>query len=299
MDNKQKKKNHILAIILIIILLITIILNINILIKQKNNQNTPQTQNRIIEVVSDKKTTNKTDNSSNIANQSNSTIENKTSNIIKNEITNTVSQNISNTDSIVVDFTDDLNMNEVKHLIENYAVGIQRISFEEENLESNTILLFIAKEYFDSNSNKSTLEINTNFAPTATNIHKYLSELTGKDYSNVEYIDTYKNYISYANNSKSYVYGKNYNDITKEIYKCTNIELLNDDNGLYTAKANIIRTVNNQDTNYEITFTFTVNSNYTYEKYCIKSLKVKNTSFYPDNTVHLVDTSSIEEDENR
>ena len=291
MNNNNSKKKYILTIILILILVITIGLNIYIVIINKNKNNTPESPKRIIEVVSDKK--NNTISSNSVNNVTNNAISNTT-----NETSDNTSMDISNTSSIVVDFTDDLDLEEVKTLIENYAVGIQIISFEEENLESNTILLFIAKEFFDSNSNKSTLEINTNYAPTAQNIHKYLSELTGKDYTSIESIQSYSNYISYANNSKSYVYGENYNDITREIYKCTDISLVNEDNGLYTAQANITRTVGNQDTNYEVTFTFTINSNYTYEKYCIKSLKVKNTSFYPDNTIHLVE-NTIEEDENR
>lgn len=275
--NNENPKNKRILIILILILIITTIINIYIVISRKQNNNSENTtQKQLIEVVKD--------NTSNTSQVTNTIIEKNVSNS-----SNTIRVDTSDTNSIVVDFTDDLDLNEVKNLMENYAVGIQRISFEEENLESNTILLFIAKQYFDSNSNKSSLEIDTNYAPSATNIHKYLSELTGKDYSNIEYIQSYGNYIGYAANSKSYIFGNDYNYITRESYRCSDISIVNEENGLYTATTDITRTLENQDTNYEVTFTFTINSNYTYEKYCIKSLKVKNTSFYPDNTVHFVE----------
>ena len=42
-------------------------------------------------------------------------------------------------------------------------------------------------------------------------------------------------------------------------------------NGLYTATADVTRTIDKEITNYEITFTFTINEHFTYEKYCIKN----------------------------
>ena len=81
----------------------------------------------------------------------------------------------------MVNLNEDVNIDELKEFFQKYSLGIQRISFEEETLESNTILLFIAKEYFDSKSNKSSLNVDTNYAATLENVHKYLSELTGKD----------------------------------------------------------------------------------------------------------------------
>lgn len=276
MEKNSNEKQIIFIIILLIILIIAIIANFFVWSYKDKPVNTITPSN-----VAEKE-------SENII--SNTNIQNQISNSINNQTNST-------SDSIVVNLNEDVNIDELKTFFERYSLGIQRISFEEENLESNTILLFIAKEYFDSKSNKSSLNIDTNYAPTLENIHKYLSELTGKDYSNIDYIKSYNNYIGYASSSKSYIYGKDYETITKEKYKCADVIITNEDNGLYTAVAQVTRTLNNQDTNYELTFTFTINSGYTYEKYCVKSLKVKNTSFYPDNTVHFIE-NSVEEDEN-
>ncbi len=275
MENNSNKKQIIILIVLLIILIIAIIANFFVWSYTAEPVNTI-TPSNIAEEESE-----------NII--SNTNVQNKISNIINNE-TNT-------SEPVVVNLNEDINMDELKEFFERYSLGIQRISFDEENLESNTILLFIAKEYFDTNSNKNSLNVDTNYAPTLENIHKYLTELTGKDYSNIKYLKSYNNYIGYASSSNSYIYGKDYELITREKYKCTEATITNDDNGLYTAVAKVTRTLNKQDTNYELTFTFTLNSGYTYEKYCVKSLKVKNTSFYPDNTIHFI-PNSVEEDEN-
>lgn len=275
MENNSNKKQIIILIVLLIILIIAIIANFFVWSYKAEPVNTI-TPSNIAEEESE-----------NII--SNTNVQNKISNIINNE-TNT-------SEPVVVNLNEDINMDELKEFFERYSLGIQRISFDEENLESNTILLFIAKEYFDTNSNKNSLNVDTNYAPTLENIHKYLTELTGKDYSNIKYLKSYNNYIGYASSSNSYIYGKDYELITREKYKCTEATITNDDNGLYTAVAKVTRTLNKQDTNYELTFTFTLNSGYTYEKYCVKSLKVKNTSFYPDNTIHFI-PNSVEEDEN-
>ena len=71
-------------------------------------------------------------------------------------------------------------------------------------------------------------------------MHKYLTELTGNDYSNVPYISAYSNYIGYSTTSKTYLLGKDYNTITKEKYECSNLEITDNKDGLYTAKANVI-----------------------------------------------------------
>lgn len=269
---KSSKIKLILLIILSIILVLLIIANIYFFYKKDET----------ISFKSSNLDQNVTNNTSNVENQS---VKNTS---ISNSISNTTETN-SVENSITVNFSDGLDTDELKDFIEKYSVGIQRISFDEENLESNTILLFIAKQYFDSNTNKSSLDVNTQYASTVQNIHTFLSELTGKDYSNVKYIPSYANYIGYLSSSNSYVFGQDYNNIKKEVYNCSNLSILDEENGLYTAKADVSRTIDDEITNYEITFTFTINQKYTYAKYCIKSLKIKNTSFYPDNTIHLVD----------
>lgn len=275
MEKNLNKKQIIILIVLLIILIIAIIANFFVWSYKAEPVNTIVPSNVVEEEPE------------NIISNTN----------VQNEISNTINNEINTSNPVVVNLNEDINMDELKEFFERYSLGIQRISFDEENLESNTILLFIAKEYFDTNSNKNSLNVDTNYAPTLENIHKYLTELTGKDYSNINYIKSYNNYIGYASSSKSYIYGKDYELITREKYKCTDVTITDDDNGLYTAVAKVTRTLNKQDTNYELTFTFTLNSGYTYEKYCVKSLKVKNTSFYPDNTIHFI-PNSVEEDEN-
>jgi len=207
--------------------------------------------------------------------------------------TNT-SKPISNTQATTSHF----NETDLEVFMENYAVGIERISYEEETLESNTILLYIAEQYFSTKSNKSSLSINTTYATTATNVHKYLSEITSTDYTKLDRIKAYNNYIRYSASSKSYLYGTDYSILLKENYDCSNLSILDKKDDIYTAQAKVTRTIDEQQTNYDITFTFKLNTNYTYEKFKILSLKAKNTSFTTDNTVHFVDLPS-EEDEKK
>ena len=243
-------------------------------------------------------------NENKITNKLSNKVTNKT-NTNTNSNTNTASQNTNkvktNTSSSTNEITgvnitknndkdfSEIDIEEVTNFINICSVGIERISFDSENLESNTILLLIAKEFFDTNSNKSSLEINSNYAPTAKNMHKFLTEFTGKDYTKTEYIRAFNNYIAYTSTSKSYTYGRDASIITDEEYTASNVEITNEFNDIYTATANVTRKVNDEKTNYEVTFTFSINEDFKYQKYCLKSLNVKNLSFYPDNTIHLVD----------
>lgn len=288
-EKKKSKTSVIITIILILLLIIVFILNISIIVFDVNYSNIFPFLKK-----DNSNSTNIEHSTSQNLSKNNDFLNESYSNNTINNSTNS-STDVTDENSVVVDFTDGLNTEELREFIEKYSVGIQRISFDEENLESNTILLFIAKQFFDSNSSKSSLEINSNYAPTLKNIHTFLTELTGKDYSQVEYIPSYANYIGYTKASKTYIFGDDYNTIKKEVYECSDLSIIEENDGLYTAKANVARTIDKEVTNYEITFTFTINQKFTYEKYCIKSLKVKNTSFYPDNTIHLVDTPSVEE----
>lgn len=297
------KQKNIFIFTIIILLLLVIVISFSLLnkpyctsekpITNALSSNTNNNKNRIKDEVSN--------NTINENNTLNITEENKVKN--NNSIIVESNSNTTSTNTIVSNITqnsDDLkNLRELEELIERYSIGINRISYDNETLESNTILLLIAKEYFDSHSSKSSLKVDTTYAATLENMHKYLTELTENDYSNIPYISAYSNYIGYSNTSKTYLLGKDYNTITKEKYECSDLEITNNENGLYTAKANITRTLDKENTKYEITVTFKINKDYTYEKFNIKSLKARNTSFYNDNTVHLVNQASIvEEDEN-
>lgn len=288
---KQRK-----IIALLLILLITSVFFNVYLAFSKNKKTTEISNNNILYNTNNRENDILEEN-----NVENKIIENNSKNeIILETPTNTSTSAIvtpienNNTNS------ENINIDELRTLMQNYALGINRISSDTDNLESNTILLFIAKEYFDNKSSKSSLEIDTRYAPTAINMHKYLEELTGNNYSNIEYIPSFNNYIGYAKSSKSYVFGPDSSTITKEKYKCGEIKIGNKINDFYHATAKITRIVDNVETNYDVEFTFKLNSNYTYQKYNLKSLKAKNTSFYPDNTVRLIDQSEVpvEEDEN-
>lgn len=302
----HKQKNiFILVIIILTILVITV--SFTLLNKPTFTSEKPNTDLFLSNTV-ENKIENKVSNS--ITNESNTSSTNTSENKSKdtNSIMVEIESNTTSTNSIIVSNQtkkpDNLNLSdedlkELQKLIESYSIGIKRISYDEETLESNTILLLIAKEYFDSHSSKSSLKVDTTYAATLENMHKYLTELTGNDYSNVPYISAYSNYIGYSTTSKTYLLGKDYNTITKEKYKCSNLEITDNKDGLYTAKANVIRTLNKENTKYEITFDFKINTNYTYEKFNIESLKARNISLYNDNTVHLVEQPNIvEEDEN-
>lgn len=281
MGNKISKKQIFLLIFLIIILLVAVGLNIYFVCFKTTKSITSNN-----EVSNTIKNTNTVDN----------IIENSINNNVNNSTLNETID-LSDKNPVVVDFTDDVDLEEVRQLMEDYGLAIQRVNLDSENLENNTILLLIAKRYFDSNSNKSSLEVDTKYAATADNVHKFLTELTGLDYSNTKRIQSYSNYVNYATNSNSYIYGKDYNVFSKEKYKCSDISITNEENGTYTANAIITRTIDKEVTNYNVTFDFKVNKDYTYEKYCIKSLKARNTSFDPDNTMHFAG-NSLEEDEN-
>lgn len=288
----MSNKNKIFIFIILAILVVSVIVNIYFLISSKKVEKTPSnnTSNLLLDESLD-------ENEINNNNTANNTISNNVSNTNTNtNTTNTVTKvNLSNetndTSTQIISNNSEANIDEFKKLLIDYSVGIQRISYNDENLESNTILLFLAKQYFDSNSNKqSSLKIDTTYASTVENIHKYLTELTGKDYSNINHLDSYSNYIGYSSSNNAYIYGKDISNIKNEEYECPTLEFTKEnDNGTYTAEGQIIRIVNNEETVYNVTVDFKINSNYKYQKYQIISLKSANKSFYPDNTVHLID----------
>lgn len=184
----------------------------------------------------------------------------------------------------------DIDTKEVESFVNQIAIGINKLKFNDTtNLESNTILLYIAQQYFNAkSSNSNSLSVDASYSSTTDNIHKFLSELTITDYSNIDYLKSYTNYIGYASRSKSYIYGNDYSVIGKEKYKCKDVTITNKEDNIYTAEANVTRTYEGEESTYKITFTFKVNNNYKYQKYKLLSLKSKITSSSVDNAIHLV-----------
>ena len=184
----------------------------------------------------------------------------------------------------------EINIEEIKAFVDQFAIGINKLDLQDsENLESNTILLYIAQQYFSKQSNSSaSLSVNTDFASSTVNFHKFLNEFTANDYSNVDYINSYNNYIGYISRSKAYVYGNDYSIISKEKYKCDNVTITNKENGIYTATANISRTYGDETNGYEIEFKFKINDKSKYQKYKLLSLNSKLVSGDIETIIHLV-----------
>ena len=184
----------------------------------------------------------------------------------------------------------DINTNEVEDFVEQFAIGINKFNLNNtSDLESNTILLYIAQQYFSAKANSSnSLTVDTTYASSAENFHKFLSEFTINDYSTINNLKSYNNYIGYVSRSKSYVYGKDYTTISKEKYSCEDVSIANKEDNIYTAKAKVTRNYEGETSTYDVTFTFKVNGNYKYQKYKLLSLESKLTSGNLENIIHLV-----------
>ncbi len=287
MSNKLK----ILIFIILVIIILIAVFSVYFLMFSTNNQETPSQnitqKDSLEENILEENTVQNT--------MQNETSENIVSNTTNTSVTKVNLSNETNNSSAENTNNSEPNINELKKLLESYSVGIQRITYGGENLESNTILLFLAKQYFDSSSSKkSSLKVDTTYASTVKNIHKYLTELIGTNYNNVQSINSYKNYVGYSSGTNSYEYGSDISVLRDEEYECPKLELTEEKNGIYTAKGEVIRIANNVETVYDITLTFQINQNYTYQKYQIISLKSANKSFYPDNTVHLIENTEVE-----
>mgnify|MGYP007069849841 CR=1 FL=1 len=232
-------------------------------------------------------------------------VENKVE--VENTTTTNTITNTPNTNTTLVEknieLSKDIDLNDLEAYLQNYyCVGLNRINYEEDTLESNTVLLLIAYKYFSQISAKNMSNPNVSYAQTTENYHKYLTELTGKDYSRYTSIRSYTNVIGFLGSSKSYAPGNNISIFDDERYIVSDIEVVDQQGKQYTGKLTIKRIVpvqvetkpkvfETQDevTEYAATVVFEVNDSYSYQKYKIVSLKANNTSFYPDNTKHLVD----------
>ena len=240
--------------------------------------------------ITDDTNTNVIDTNTAIDNTQTNTVANTVENTtVENEVTNNVIiANVTKVPTVEKDYTNEFNVEEFTKTLEKYALGINRIKDNNEDLESNTILLAITKNYFNTHSNASGMNVDTKYAQTVANMHKYIEELTGKDLPE-KHLPSYNNIIGYALSTKSYLYGKDINILQKEAYKVSDLKVAEKSkDGTYHATAKITRTLDYIDTVYEVDIDFKINSEYTYQPYSILSLKAKNTSFYPDNTVHFV-----------
>lgn len=179
---------------------------------------------------------------------------------------------------------------ELKELFENYSVGINRIDDNTNNRENNTVFLYVAKNFFDSR-NMATLDIDTKYASTKDNIHKYMSELSTHDYTEDEPLITYTNLVKYVDKKKSYDLGPDISLLKREKYSVADIDFSDNGDGTYSGTAYVLRSIKMDEereiTHYNITYKFKINDDYTYSKYKLLSFSATNKDFYPDNTYHL------------
>ena len=292
-------------IIIVLLLLLTVSVGLNFYLAIVKD--TPITITNIFEPAKDKSSSDK-DKINNLpdedTNQETTIPENTTSdeNNIQTsnnqeETTNTISEvpsDITTQEPVNTTITPvlfpEINTNEVEDFVDQFAIGINKLKLEDNsNLESNTVLLYIAQQYFLAKANTSnSLNVDASYASSTENFHKFLSEFTINDYSTIDYLKSYNNYIGYVSRSKSYVYGSDYSTLAKEKYNCEDVTITNEENNIYTAKAKVTRTYEGEESTYEVTFTFKINANYKYQKYKLLSFKSKITSSNIDNAIHLV-----------
>ena len=180
---------------------------------------------------------------------------------------------------------------EIEELLLNYSVGINRLDGNIDNYENNTVLLFIANRFFESQTTAS-IDIDSKYAATKDNIHKYLTELTTKDYTEIDHLDSYSNIIRYVKKSNSYAIGSDVSLLNREKYSLADLEYNDNGDGTYSGSAVVLRSIEMEDgtrerTNYSINFKFSLNKRFTYSKYKILSFSAANKDFFPDNTYHL------------
>ena len=259
--------------------------------EDKNEEKPEEEKNEVNNVVN-----NTTDDSSIVVKPGNE-VENE---VAQNKVEEKPNSNLKPIDRPTPNRDNEVILEEINDLLESYAIGLNRTTTDVNNLESNTMYLFMAKNYFNNKTNKSdsTNQDKYIYASTKENFHKYLEELTGLEYTKMKSIPSFNNYIGYVKASNSYAFGPNAKEILKEKYSVSNTKITHEAFGQYTATTHITRHVDGVDTNYDVEFTFKLNDNYTYTKYNILSLKAKNTSFYPDNTLRLIDhkDASVEKD---
>ena len=180
---------------------------------------------------------------------------------------------------------------EIEEVLRSYSIGINRIDGNTNNYENNAVLLLIANNFFESKTTAS-INVDSKYAATKENIHKYLTELTTTDFTEIDHLDSYSNIIRYVKKSNSYAIGSDVNILKRERYSLADLEYTDNGDGTYSGSAIVLRSIPLDDgsrelTNYSINFKFRINERFTYSKYKILSFSAANKDFYPDNTYHL------------
>lgn len=212
-----------------------------------------------------------------------------TSNSLVNETTNN-----SNTTNTLP--SDTLDLENFKDFLNSYAYAINRLTnLNNDELEKNTIYIYIAMKYFDSQSIKTASldTTNTQFAKTQDNINKFIYDISGSEITGT--LPTYVDYVTYSTFSNSYDYGTKSNIL--EQYNCTDVQIARETDAGYNVTAKITRTTLDKNVDYEVSINVTLNENFSYVPYKITSIVATNLSEPFDTTFHLVNLYdlSIEE----
>lgn len=201
-------------------------------------------------------------------------------------------------DKANIDFSSE-DLAKLKDFLNYYAYATNRFTTTNNNpLEKNTIYIYMAMKYFDAKAVKSssldTLNTTNNkYLKTLNNVSDFLADLTGYTYNEV--IETYQDYVTYSSYSNAYDYGQK--SLMIEQYTCNDVKISANDNGLYTAIANITRIAGEKEISYEVSITFEKNEQYTYVPFKIYSIDAKNLTETFDTTFHLIDLYDLTSDD--
>jgi hypothetical protein len=218
--------------------------------------------------------------------------------------------NIENTEvvvseNIVAEPVDNTKIDEelLKDELTRYALTIGRFDDDNDALEKNTILLLIANGYFNTKVSQNTgLEISSSneYAMTVNNVNLFIEELTGNKVNT--FLNSYANYIKYNEASKSYASGTKSASLNTEQYELSNLQVSPSSNAdEYIIKGNINRksqaevtenkktVIKDMDANYDLEAVISLNNNYSYVPYLIKSYKAVLKEGEEDIVIRLAD----------
>lgn len=267
----QAQKNFIIFLLIIILLLVALILYLYENKSDTKLSDSPKEKENSIALVD--KTINQNTNSSEISNLTNE---------------NLVSSEVSNSNTFAIE--------DFKNFLNYYGYAINRLSnLNNDELEKNTIYVYMAMKYFDSQASKSSgLDtMNTQFAKNVENVNKFIYDISKLQIT--EPLATYEDYVTYSGYSKAYEYGKNSNIL--EQYKCTDAKIeSNTDNG-YNVIAQISRITSDSTINYEVSINVQLNKDYSYVPYYITSIVPTNLTEDFDTTFHLINLYNFSADD--
>lgn len=182
----------------------------------------------------------------------------------------------------------DLDEELLKEELANYAITIGRFEGKFDTLEENTILLLMVSNNFSSQEKNQGLdEMSTKHALTKENVHLFIQEISGLEVT--EYLKSYSNYIGYTEFSNAYVFGTDANVLNNEKYKVLDLKLDSKDSSGYNISGTIQKNVEQAESIYEFKATVTINNEYTYVPYQIKSFTAKLKAGSTDDVTRLVD----------